>query len=131
MVGELSTRSMERLRGLLLNLPPMVQVKLFWRPHGGVVQVDGEIHAAAEAECQRCLGPMPLHLVARVHAGVAATEALAARQDPERDPVVAPDERLGLEAWVEDELMLSVPISPVCDLWEGGVCPLSQVDPGL
>lgn len=131
MVGELPTRSMDRLRDLLLNLPPAVQVNLFWQPRGGVVQVDGEIHAAAEAECQRCLGSMPLHLVARVHAGVGATEAFVSRQDPERDPVLAPDERLGLEGWVEDELILSVPIAPMCDLWKGGVCPLSQIDPGL
>lgn len=130
MAGEVETAAMGRLRELLISLSPTAQVKLHWQPDRGIVRVDGEIRATAEIECQRCLGPMPLALVAQVHAGTAQSEALITRVDPTLDPVLVEDERLNLPAWVEDELLLSLPMIPMCQAWQGGVCPVSGIEPG-
>lgn len=131
MTGEVETQSMHRLKEIFVALPASVQVNLFWQPRSGIVQVDGEIHMAAESACQRCLGTMPILIVAKVHAGVSDSEDLIERLDPGLEPVLSQEGRLNLAAWMEEELIISAPIAPACDIWTGGTCPLSQIDPGL
>ena len=129
LAGEVSTASMTRLASALALLPPTVRVQLHFVPEHGMVKVSGDIVLSAQAQCQRCLGHMPLDLTVPVRVGVAKNEALVERVDASLEAVTVEDERFDLSAWIEDELLLALPISPMCDAWQGGVCSVSGIAP--
>ncbi len=99
-----------------------------WQARGWLVPVPGgepevwlELQGAAEVplECQRCLQPMTEHLAVQRRFRFVRSEDEAARLDEEsEDDVLALPARLDLQALLEDELILALPIVP-----RHGVCP--------
>lgn len=106
------------------TLPPPVQ----WRAQGVLRPVKGgepELWLALQAgttvalQCQRCLQPMAEVLAVDCRLRFVADEDEAARLDEEsEDDVLALTGRLDLQALVEDELILALPLVPRHD-----VCP--------
>ncbi|MEK8088430.1 YceD family protein [Thermithiobacillus plumbiphilus] len=131
LAGQVSTAAMHRLRTVLTQVPPVVEVDLRLRREQAVVVAGGEIRLDGGIQCQRCLGDMPLLLVAPVHSGITASETLIGRMDESLEPVLVEGDRLELSAWVEDEILLSLPIAPMCTAWTGGVCPVSGIEPAV
>jgi uncharacterized protein len=75
------------------------------------------LHLAASAEvtmtCQRCLGPVAVPLAVDRRIGFVESEAQAAVLDAEsEDDVLALQPFLDLQALVEDELLLTLPLVP-------------------
>lgn len=99
-----------------------------WRARGWLMPVLGgeaelwlELEGDAEVplECQRCLQPMTEHLAVQRRFRFVRNEDDAARLDEEcEDDVLALPARLDLQALLEDELILALPIVP-----RHGVCP--------
>ncbi len=88
---------------------------------GGEPEVWLELEGEAEVplECQRCLQPMKEHLQVQRRFRFVRHEDEAARLDEEsEDDVLALPARLDLQALLEDELILALPIVP-----RHGVCP--------
>lgn len=129
LAGQVSTAAMARLHAGLTQVPPVVEANLRLRREQGVVVAEGEIRLEALIQCQRCLGDMPLPLTAAVHSGIAASETLISRLNENLEPVLVEGDRLELPGWIEDEILLSLPIAPMCTVWTGGVCPVSGVEP--
>lgn len=89
---------------------------------GGEAEVWLELQGSAEVplECQRCLQPMSERLAVQRRFRFVRTEDEAARLDEEsEDDVLALPARLDLQALLEDELILALPIVP-----RHGTCPL-------
>lgn len=127
--GGVPTASMSRLQACLVSLPDVVEVDLRWWGQGAVVRAAGRLRMQTRLPCQRCLTDMPLLLEAVVDVGFAASESLVEDMDSGLDAVVVEHGRLQLPDWVEDELLLVMPISPMCQQWRSGVCPVSGVAP--
>lgn len=99
-----------------------------WQARGWLVPVPGgepeiwlELQGEAEVplECQRCLQPMKESLQVQRRFRFVRNEDDAARLDEEsEDDVLALPARLDLQALLEDELILALPIVP-----RHGVCP--------
>lgn len=89
---------------------------------GGEPEVWLELQGKAEVplECQRCLQPMSEQLVVQRRFRFVRSEDEAARLDEEsEDDVLALPARLNLQALLEDELILALPIVP-----RHGTCPV-------
>lgn len=127
--GGVPTASMSRLRDCLALLPDTVEADLRWWGEGPVVRAEGRLRMHTRLPCQRCLMDMPLILEALVDVGFAASESLVEDIDPALDVVIVDNGRLRFPDWVEDELLLVMPISPMCREWRAGVCPVSGVAP--
>lgn len=87
--------------------------------HGAVGRLDLDIDGAVVLVCQRCLQPMTEPLALRAHFVVAGDEESADVLDADDafDVIVgAPD--FDLDALVEDEVLLALPIAP-----RHAVCP--------
>lgn len=99
-----------------------------WQARGWLVPVAGgepevwlELQGSAEVplECQRCLQPMTERLQVQRRFRFVRSEDEAARLDEESDDdVLALPARLDLQALLEDELILALPIVP-----RHGTCP--------
>lgn len=75
------------------------------------------LHVQAELSlpltCQRCLGPVQVALQADRHILFAPDEATAAAlDDVSQDDVLAMSHALGVQALVEDELLMAIPLVP-------------------
>ncbi|MEY2336081.1 YceD family protein [Acidithiobacillus ferrianus] len=96
---------------------------------GQVVTADGGIEVIGEIPCARCLGAMPLQLTVPVHTGLAELESAVAALDPELEAVLAERGAVALQNWLEDEVLLALPMIPRCAEWVSGVCAVSGLEP--
>jgi uncharacterized protein len=73
-----------------------------------------QVSAEAEAECQRCLQAVKLPLQLDLRTRFVRREEEAAALDAEQDEdVLVLSRRFDLREWVEDELLLALPIVPM------------------
>lgn len=73
-----------------------------------------QVTAQAEAQCQRCLQPVQLPLALDLRTRFMRSEEEAAALDAEQDEdVLVLSRRFDLREWVEDELLLALPIVPM------------------
>jgi uncharacterized protein len=113
--------------------PESVSIVLnFERTTHGVRLLHGKIETRLTVTCQRCLGPMPLVLV---------TNPLMVLLAPGDQPSGGPEEAetqvvdgpIRLSEWVEDELILAMPMIPVhddekCSIPSTGLLPESDTE---
>jgi uncharacterized protein len=103
-----------------------VVVDLHIERRGRNLQIDGELCLRGLLHCERCLGAMPCDLRQSVHVLVAESEDAAV--DAERELVLAPEGRLAVQEWLEEEALLALPLLPKCEEWTSGVCPVSGIE---
>ena len=72
------------------------------------IAVEGEVHVA----CQRCLQPMTLPLARRTLLVVASTQAELEAWDRDEQEVALADHPASAADLVEDEVLLTLPLSP-------------------
>lgn len=71
--------------------------------------VRGQVFAALQVECQRCLSPADLHLTCDVNLAIAWSQD-SARQIPESyDPWVVEEDEADLYSMLEEEILLNMP----------------------
>ena len=73
--------------------------------------ITGDIKARLVVVCQRCLGGMEFGINSRVYLGIVDDMSEAARLPESCEPLLADPEPVSLLGLIEDELILSLPIS--------------------
>ncbi len=105
-----------------------VEVQVDLRRNGSVVLAEGVIEVAGRIRCERCLGTMPLALQVPVHSVLAESEAAVVALNPDLDVVLTEKGAVPLQAWLEDEVLLALPMIPRCTEWQSGICPVSGLE---
>jgi uncharacterized protein len=121
------------------DVPPQEGDRVRWRCEGELRSVRGaapqvwlhlQASTALSLQCQRCLGPVPCALDARRDFLFVHGEDTAAELDADsEDDVLALTRALDVQALVEDELLLSLPLVPRHEICPE-VLPHSVADPG-
>jgi uncharacterized protein len=86
----------------------------------GVAVAQLTLKGTAILECQRCMQPLKLDVDTRVRVGLVESEMEAGGVPADLETMLAPGGRIGIDALVTEELLLSLPSVPLHG--EGGVC---------
>lgn len=113
--AELPLARLQRLAGQLASDQGAVAVDLrFERDEEGRRVLSGTLGATVKVACQRCLQPMDLDLESSLRLFVVDTEDELQELRDDQDGVVMPEDgNLDVQALVEDELLLSLPMIPM------------------
>lgn len=71
--------------------------------------VTGQVRAAAQLQCQRCLDLMPVDLTCDLSLAFVRDEEAARHLPGNYDPWIAADEQVDLFALIEEEVLLNLP----------------------
>jgi len=116
----------QRLHAACLRVDEVYTDLLLSRRGQGVLAT-GTIRVAALLRCERCLGELPWQAEVSVRTVLATSEATASTVDPAAEQVLAEAGVVDLQDWLEEEVLLSLPLLPRCTQWRGGRCPVSGV----
>ncbi len=116
--GGLQADSMNRLKDAVKHTDGMAQAVLrFFQDEAAAVHVRGTVRLCVEVLCQRCLLPMRLELASAVAVMIVGDEADIPHHQAEVEPLVHDSahggEHFYLAEFVEDELLLALPVAPV------------------
>ncbi len=111
--GKIQLDELTRLSGLIEASNAAVEVRLSFESRGDGWQAL-ELRYAADVAmvCQRCLESMSLHIEGSVGFGIVAGLSWEEMLPGDVEPIVMDDERLCPMKLVEDELIVSLPLSP-------------------
>jgi uncharacterized protein len=124
LIGELALRNMPRLTEIVLIGSEMAKYHLaFLKCDNGIIQIKGEISTSLMARCQRCLNQMTLNLTIPVNIGVISSHEESELLEDEMEPFLAEDKEVSLQELIEEEILLSLPISA---LHAEESCPVKQ-----
>jgi uncharacterized protein len=121
-VGDIAVSQMPRLRQSLHDGSGTVHVTLSCMPgENGITRILGNLVTTLKVECQRCLGAFDLPLRVAIDASAAPASISPAG---EADVIMrAEDSLVHLAGFVEDELILALPLAP---LHPAGRCPVAE-----
>lgn len=109
--GHVSLDRLERFKGLLASDSASIHVELeFFTDEFGRHIISGNLHAAVEVICQRCLEPLEIVLQDDIKLAVLEDDSKAAELDADLDPWICADTKLELSSLVEEQLILCLPI---------------------
>ena len=115
--GDLPIGHLTRLSELVLPLPEgsedtrVLYVKLVFYPNEvGKPSIKGQVSGAVELECQRCLEPLEFEINSEISVVLVTTDTEAGFLQEGYDTWLLEEERLFLPDFVEDEVMLSLPL---------------------
>lgn len=121
--GEFPLVSMPRLLELATSDDGRVGFDLtFGRDEQGRDIISGHYRASLRVKCQRCLTPLSLSLTGKISLAVIENEAAAGELPDFYEPLIHGSGRLSLPGLLEDEIILTLPISPLHPIAE---CPSS------
>ena len=103
----------DRLRESLARAEGQVAVDFRFHAAGTFPALEGAVRARAWLVCQRCLTEFAAALESPVRVAFVGRDAEAARVPEAYDAVTAPGGQLALKEFVEDELMLALPLVPM------------------
>lgn len=112
--GSIALKEFERLTPLLASQDGEAAFTLGFdrdSEHGDVVS--GTVQAELTLTCQRCLMPMLLRVDSGFRLGVVRGPDEERRLPDELDPLLLEEEKLAPRDLIEDELLLSIPPSPM------------------
>ena len=112
--GRFELSKMPRLVGLLGDNRGMVNLELaFSRSEDGITCITGRYETDLQLVCQRCLEPFTVELTHTINVGI-AFEGTAVKKIPASlEPLVLKQETMQLTDFIEDEILLGLPISPM------------------
>ena len=116
------------LRSVRAGLGGQVSGRAHFAREQGVAVAELTMKGTAILECQRCMKPLELALDTRVRVGLVGSEADAGRAPAELETMLAPGGRIGVDALVTEELLLSLPSVPLHAAGEECLAP--PVPPG-
>jgi uncharacterized protein len=118
-----------RLRAQLASVSGEVRGSVHFRRRAGIAVAELTLTGTAHLQCQRCLEAMDVGVEAATQVGLIAAEADAGRVPEELEPVLAPEGRISVGELVEEELLLTLPIVPLHQQGDGGVCVIADAPP--
>lgn len=134
LTGTVPLASLTRFRSAVMAIPEggVCRVHLVFRADSERRRlVRGNLEAAVELECQRCLSGMETTLRSSFELGLVSSDERARQLPAELEPFVTDEESADLWTMVEDELLLALPAYP---LHERQDCPatsaLEALEPG-
>jgi len=102
-----------RLRDSLARPDGQAAVEFRFHAAGAYPALEGAVRVRAWLVCQRCLKEFQAALESPVRVAFVARDAEAGRVPDAYDAVIAPGGRLALEEFVEEELLLALPLVPM------------------
>lgn len=111
--GQYAIQDLHRLEGLLHDTAGVVRFNLEFSHDSDYNRtfITGNIQANVNVICQRCLGSMPYNVDSHVSLCTAMTDTELSCLPDDCEPLVTDDEPVVLQALIEDELILALPIS--------------------
>ncbi len=114
--GTLTIESMGRLAGLLASKEGKVDYSLdFARHEQGWVRIDGQFSSRLSMSCQRCLKPVDVEISHEIKVAVVSDDKAAVSIPGEFEPLLVADRSLLLNEFIEEELLLALPLAPSHD----------------
>ena len=111
--GRLELGKMTRLTGLLGDSQGTVDLKLaFARSGDGITCVTGSYETNLQLICQRCLEPVAVYLANKINVGITFA-GTTTKLPASMEPLVLEQETMLLTDFIEDEILLGLPISPM------------------
>ena len=124
--GRLALRDMPRLCELLGDASGGVDLSLaFDQDEQGFVRVTGSCEAELELVCQRCLGAFAVKQACEIRVGVVSASAEIDELPGALEPLLLEQETIALSEFIEDEILLGLPIAP---LHPPAACAVAVVD---
>lgn len=112
--GQLDLHTMDRLLSLIdAPLEPVHLVLEAGVDGQGTHFFMGTMEVTVALVCQRCLAPLPVPLTVAFRLGLVHTEAQALNLPKYYDPLLIINNELVISEWVEDELILALPLIPL------------------
>lgn len=110
--GDIPLCDMPRLSGQLLSNEGSAEIALhFGMDEQGFAVISGQVRANVVLQCQRCLDAMTLQLNSEINVGLVRKKADEALLPAEMEAMqIENDDPLVLSEFIEDELLLSLPI---------------------
>ncbi|HEY8530068.1 MAG TPA: DUF177 domain-containing protein [Paenibacillaceae bacterium] len=101
-----------------------MEAELTARPAGGLIEVSGRLTGRIRLACSRCLAPLEeTYDIPYAETFKPVPEGREAKEDEESDIVPFSGSRLELRPYLESELLLHLPLAPLCDEACRGLCP--------
>ena len=111
--GQLQLRNMPRLAPLLSDSRGAVDVTLaFSRSERGFTCITGKYATRLALVCQRCLEPVGVSLAAGINVGITLPDK-ATQLPGSLEPLVLTGETMLLTDFIEDEILLGLPLAPM------------------
>lgn len=111
--GQLPVSAMPRLREVLGDDSGAVEFRVqFRRDEQGRVRILGEFSASLHTVCQRCLDPLVLVLTGPIDVTPVNPETASPVAPAEAEPLLLTDGRIHVGGFIEDEVLLALPIAP-------------------
>lgn len=111
LAGRYSAKSLQRLAALCADESGDVDIDLhFGKNDQGLCAMHGRIAARVSVACQRCLRAMPLEL--KVEPALLFVRAAEESRLPDEVDRVVVDQPISLKEFVEEELVLAMPMVP-------------------
>ncbi len=111
--GSLQLRLMKRLQRLQDDGDTLHYRLLFDVDMAGFCSIESEIWVSVILQCQRCLKPSRFDIHKRNLLGVVNNQTEMAQLDSSYEPLLLEDGRLLLNEFIEDELLLALPVYPL------------------
>ena len=112
--GRLELHKMTRLAELLMDSRGMVDLKLaFHRSEDGFIFITGRYETTLQLVCQRCLEPITVNLAHTINVSITFEGAALKKLPATLEPLILQHETIALADFVEDEILLGLPISPM------------------
>ena len=116
--GQVKLHKMTRLAKLLNDSQGAVSLRLaFCRTESGLTCITGRYETDLQLTCQRCLEPVAVKLAHNINVAI-AFEGVANKLPASVEPLVLVQDTILLADFIEEEILLGLPISPMHDLQE-------------
>ena len=117
LVGRLPLASFPRLTALLADDNGDVAVVLdFFRTTNKLPVIGGSVKGTLALQCQRCLEPVLFELDAQINVVVTTSQTDRRPEELGYEICIIENERLFLQDFIEDEVLLSLPAIPKHDI---------------
>ncbi len=112
-VFEIPLDQMPRVREQFASATGNVRGVAHFRREAGFRVAELEMSGSVQLVCQRCLEPMQVPVAGSARVALIVSEQEAERVPPEFETVHVPENRIRVRDLVEEELLLTLPISPL------------------
>ena len=110
--GSLPLTEFSRLSELLYDQKGEVAVHLLFSRVDGLPKISGQVSAAVELKCQRCLEAIDWPIDVAINLGLVNSLEQANRLSDDVEPLLINEDKMLLSDIIEDELLLNIPAIP-------------------
>ena len=122
--GNIGLSALQRLREMFSVSDNVVEYTLrFSKDNEGFIIILGGFSVTFNMVCQRCLNPVDIEVANTISLGIVADQTEVNRLPAQYESLVLTEDQISLLKLIEDEVLLSLPISPLHRLEE---CPSDE-----